>query len=83
MFEIKKVFLRPRLFNWVKFTPFDSFNDPFPSKRTKSAIAGLADALKKIMDEDKVVTPMDENTLEQTTGFDGTKSKESASLLNL
>ena len=35
------------------------------------------------MDEDKVVTPMDENTLEQTTGFDGTKSKESASLLNL
>ena len=67
----------------VKFTPFDSFNDPFPSKRTKSAIAGLADALKKIMDEDKVVTPMDENTLEQTTGFDGTKSKESASLLNL
>ena len=29
------------------------------------------------MDQDKVVTPMDLNTLEQITGFDGTKSKES------
>ena len=67
----------------MKFTTFDSFNDPFLSIRTKSEIAGLADALKKSMDEDKVVTPMDENTLEKTTGFDGTKSKESASLSNL
>ena len=44
----------------------------------ESVIASLADALKKYMDEDKVVTPMDENTLEATTGFDGMKSKESA-----
>lgn len=83
LFEIQKVFLRLRLFNGVKFTPFDSFNDPFPSIKTQSEIAGLADALKKSMDEDKVVTPIDENTLQQTTGFDGTKSKESASLSNL
>ena len=62
--------------------------DPFSSMITKnyletnnatmeSVIASLADALKKYMDEDKVVTPMDINTLEETTGFDGMKSKES------
>ena len=43
-----------------------------------TVIASLTDALKKKMDEDKVVTPMDINTLEETTGFDGIKSKESA-----
>ena len=76
--RFRRFFLKLRLYNGVKFTPFGSFNDPFPSIRTQSEIAGLADALKKSMDEDKVVTPMDENTLEHTTGFDGTKSKESA-----
>ena len=44
----------------------------------KTVIASLTDALKIFMDEDKVVTPIDNNTLEETTGFDGMKSKESA-----
>ena len=47
-------------------------------EKMKTEIAGVADALKIKMDEDKVVTPMDDNTLEATTGFDGMKSKESA-----
>ena len=46
-------------------------------EKMKTEIAGVADALKIQMDKDKVVTPMDKNTLEATTGFDGTKSKES------
>ena len=35
------------------------------------------------MDEDKVVIPMNVNTLEQITGFDGTKSKGSVLQSNL
>ena len=63
----------------------ESFKDPFSSEitnkskeRMKTVIASLTDALKIFMDEDKVVTPIDNNTLEETTGFDGMKSKESA-----
>ena len=44
----------------------------------RTELASLADAQKRSMDKDKVVTPMDKNTLGETTGFDGIKSKESA-----
>ena len=49
------------------------------SLKEKSEIAGLADALKKSMDEDQVVTPMNLATLTPTIGLDGQKSKESVS----
>ena len=49
--------------------------------KEKSQIAGLADALKKSMDEDKVVTPMNLATLTPTIGLNGQKSKESVSNL--
>ena len=50
------------------------------SLKSQSEIAGLADALKKSMDEDKVVTPMNLATLTPTIGLDGQKSKESVSI---
>ena len=46
------------------------------SLKSQSEIAGLADALKKSMDEDQVVTPMNLATLTPTIGLDGQKSKE-------